>query len=152
MRYGFCIALLLAAGAAQAQVQIKDPWIRATVAQQPVTGAFMKIESAVSARLVEVRSPVAGRVELHQTRIEQGIARMHHVPAIPLPAELKPGGFHVMLMDLKRQLKAGEIVPLEVVVEGADGKRQVVAVQAPVRPIHGKAAPHGDAGAHGKGH
>ena len=143
-----CFLLCFATGAA-AQVLVKDPWVRATVPQQAVTGAFMKLESPAAARLVEARSPVAGRVELHETRIEQGVARMHHVEAVPIPAELKPGGYHVMLMDLKRQLKAGETVPLELVVEAADGKRQVIPVQAPVRPIDARAPAHGQ---HGKGH
>jgi hypothetical protein len=130
---------------------VKDPWVRATVAQQPVSGAFMKIESKQRARLLEVRSPVAGRVEMHESSIEGGIARMRKVESIALPAELKPGGYHVMLIDLKRQLKAGETVPLELVVEGADGKRQVVALKAPVRPIHGT-APQESGHGHGHGH
>jgi copper(I)-binding protein len=139
----FLLAFGLAAGAL-AQVQVKEPWVRATIGQHPMTGAFMKIESPAKGRLVEVRSPVAGRVELHETRIDQGVAKMRQVDAIQLPAELRPGGYHVMLMSLKRELKAGETVPLELVVEGADGKRQTVAVQAPVRPI--------DSRHQGKGH
>lgn len=139
-----CLLLLFAAAAA-AQVQVKDPWIRATVAQQAVTGAFMRIEGPAKGRLVEVKTPVAGRVELHETRIEQGVAKMNHVKSIALPADLKPGGYHIMLMDLKRELKAGDSVPLELVVDAADGTRHLVMIQAPVRPIHG-------AGHHGKGH
>jgi copper(I)-binding protein len=151
------LLLLGFAVGAVAQVEVKDPWVRATASQQGVSGAFMKIESREKARLVEVRSPVAERVELHETRVEQGIVRMHHVTAIALPAELKPGGYHVMLMALRRQLNAGETVPLELVVEGSDGKRQVLAVHAPVRPIHGKAAahkdgPHPPVHGHQKGH
>jgi copper(I)-binding protein len=143
MNRAIAATLLCVAAAAHAQVQVKDPWVRASVPQQAVTGAFMKIDSPPGATLVEVRSRAAGRVLLHETRIDQGIARMQHVTAVPLPAELKPGGYHVMLMELKRELKAGETVPLELVVEGADGKRRIVEVDAPVRSIHGK--PH-----HGK--
>jgi copper(I)-binding protein len=142
MKTLFVMAVLCLAAAAHAQVQVKDAWVRATVPQQAVTGAFMKLESPAAARLVEVRSPLAGRVELHETRIERGIASMHHVTAVPIPSELKPGGYHVMLMELKRQLNAGEVVPLELVVEGPGGKRQVIAVNAHVRPI-------GARGAHG---
>jgi copper(I)-binding protein len=79
--------------------------------------------------------------------MEHGVAQMRHVQAIALPAELKPGGYHIMLMALKRQLKAGETVPLELVLETAGGKRQVVPVQAPVRPMQGQpGAAHGHTG------
>jgi copper(I)-binding protein len=93
-----------------------------------------------------VRSPLAGRVELHETRIEQGVAKMRRVQSLDIPAggsaELKPGGYHVMLMDLKRELKEGDTVPIELVVEERGGRRQVVEVRAQVRPI-------GARGAHG---
>jgi VCBS repeat-containing protein len=60
---------------------------------------------------------------------------------LALPAgqavELKPGGYHVMLMDLKRQLKAGDSVPVTLVVEGADGKRENIEIQAPVKALGG---------------
>jgi len=145
----FIVAVLLActAAVAHAQVSVKEPWVRATTPQQAVTGAFMRIDSSAPARLVEVRSPIAGRVELHETRIEQGVARMRHVQTLAIPVELKPGGYHVMLMDLKRQLKAGETVPLELVVE-AGGKRQVIAVKAQVRAIDARGGGQG----HGHGH
>jgi copper(I)-binding protein len=61
------------------------------------------------------------------------------VPALELPAgkavELKPGGYHLMLMDLKATLKAGDTVPLTLVVEGKDGKRETLEVKAPVRAL-----------------
>jgi copper(I)-binding protein len=137
------IAVLLSAAAlsARGQVQVKDPWVRATVSHQQVTGAFMQLSSPRNARLVEVRSPVAGRVELHETRMEHDVMRMRAVRAIDIPAgkgaELKPGGYHVMLMNLKRQVKEGETVPLTLVFEAADGKRSTVEVNAPVRPLSG---------------
>jgi hypothetical protein len=138
--------LLCLATGAVAQVQAKDPWVRATAPQQRTTGAFMRLESALGARIVDVRSPLAGRVELHETRIEQGVAKMRRVQSLDIPAggsaELKPGGYHVMLMDLKRELKEGDTVPIELVVEERGGRRQVVEVRARVRPI-------GARGAHG---
>ena len=146
MKVVVAIAMLTLAAVAQAQVEVKDPWVRATT-PQAVTGAFMKLESRAPAKLVEVRSPVAGQVELHETRMEHGVAKMMHVHSIALPAELKPGGYHVMLMALKRQLKEGETVPLELVVE-TGGKRQIVAVKASVRSIQGQPQKKG----HGHGH
>jgi hypothetical protein len=137
------IAFLMSAAAlsARGQVQVENPWVRATVPQQSVTGAFMKLSSPQNARLIEARSPVAGKVELHETRMENDIMRMRAVHAIDIPAgkgaELKPGGYHMMLMGLKRQIKEGETVPLTLVVESADGKRSNVEVKAQVPMEHG---------------
>lgn len=73
--------------------------------------------------------------------------KMRQVPSIALPAgktvELKPGGYHVMLLDLKQQVQEGQTVPLTLIIEGKDGKRESVQVQAPVRPLATKAAPSG---------
>ena len=68
---------------------------------------------------------------------------MRPAGALELPAgkavELKPGGYHVMLMDLPKEVKAGETVPLQLVLEASDGKRQTVDVQAPVRAVNAAA-------------
>src|SRR3989304_5360920 len=115
---------------ALAQVEVKDPWVRGTVSQQKATGAFMQIKSQKAARLVEIRSPVAGVVEIHEMRMEKDIMRMRALRGLDLPAgktvEFKSGGYHVMLLGLKRQLKAGDTVPLTLVIEGTDGKRETV--------------------------
>jgi copper(I)-binding protein len=123
-----------------AQVTVNDPWVRATVAQQKATGAFMQITSAQDARLVEVKSPVAGMVEVHEMTMEGNVMKMRALPnGLDLPAgksvELKPGGYHVMLMDLKQQMKEGDIVAVTLVVEGRDKKRSFIEVKAPVRPL-----------------
>lgn len=137
----FLLALLasLSAAAAHAQPTVTDPWVRATVPQQQATGAFMRLRSTEDARLVEVRSPVAGIVELHEMKMEGSVMKMRAVPVIELPAgrdvDFRPGGYHVMLMDLKRQLQVGEQVPLALVIEERGGRRRVVDVTAPVRPL-----------------
>ncbi len=124
---------------AQAQTTVKDAWVRGTVAQQKATGAFMQISSAQGGRLVSAASPAAGVVEIHEMAMEGNTMRMRAVPALELPAgktvELKPGGYHVMLMDLKAPLKAGEQVTLTLVVEGKDGKRETLELQAPVKAL-----------------
>jgi periplasmic copper chaperone A len=133
-----CATLLLCAGA-HAQVKITDAWVRGTVAQQKASGAFMQITSASGGRLLEVSTPLAGVAEIHEMAMQGDMMRMRAVPALELPAgktvELKPGGYHVMLMDLKQQLKAGDSVPLTLVVEGKDGKRETLQVKAPVRAL-----------------
>jgi periplasmic copper chaperone A len=132
-------ALLIAAGAVGAQTTVKDAWVRGTVAQQNASGAFMHITSAKGGKLLEVSSPVAGVAEIHEMAMQGDMMRMRAVPALELPAgkavELKPGGFHVMLMDLKQQLKPGDSVPLTLVVEGKDGKRETLQIKAPVRSL-----------------
>jgi copper(I)-binding protein len=129
-------AALLVATSAVAQVTVTDPWVRGTVTGQMATGAFMQLKSAADAKLVEARSAVAGVVEIHEMRLENDIMRMRAVDALALPAgrsvELKPGGYHVMLMDLKQPLKEGDTVPVTLVVESR-GKRETIEVSAPVR-------------------
>lgn len=137
------VSAALLCGTAQAQVTVKDPWVRATVAQQKATGAFMQLQSVQEARLVGARSPVAGVVEVHEMTLVGDVMKMRAIPSLPLPAgkavELKPGGYHVMLMDLKAAVKDGETVPVTLIVEGRDGQRQNIEIQAPVRGM--KAAP-----------
>jgi len=118
-------ALLLAwAGAGHAQVQVKDAWARPAVQGQSATGAFMSLTSADGARLVGASSPVAGVVEIHEMAMDGNVMKMRAVPGVDLPpgrsVELKPGGYHVMLMDLKRPLKLGERVPVELRFETRD--------------------------------
>lgn len=138
-KFGALLACALVSGAALAQVTVSGPWIRATVPQQKSAGVFMQLRSARDARLVAVRTPVAGHAEIHQMEMQGQTMRMHAVPAIELPAgqavNLASGGYHVMLFDLKRQLKAGETVPLTLVVEGAGHQRENVNVAVPVKPI-----------------
>jgi periplasmic copper chaperone A len=127
-----------------AQVTVKDPWIRATVPQQKASGAFMQITAAQDTRLVEAKSPVAGVVEIHEMKMENNVMKMRAVPGVDVPAgkavDLKPGGYHVMLMDLKEQMKEGATVPVTLVFEGKDKKRETVEVKATVRPLAGGAA------------
>ena len=134
------LALSLAAlSAAQAQVSVTEPWVRATVPQQKATGAFMQLKAEKGARLVSAQSPAAGIVEIHEMAIVDNVMKMRQIPGLDLPAgkpvELKPGGYHVMLMDLKAPLKEGESVPLTLVFEGADRRQETVEVKAPVRAL-----------------
>ena len=128
---------------AAAQVTVKDPWIRATVPQQKATGAFMQLSAAQDTRLVEAKSPVAGTVEIHEMKMENNVMKMRAVQGVDIVAgkavDLKPGGYHVMLMELKEQMKDGASVPVTLVFEGKDKKRETVEVKATVRPLAGGA-------------
>lgn len=133
------IAGSLFSGAVFAQVSVSEPWVRATVPAQKVTGAFMRVQSAAPARLVGVQADVAGRAELHEMAMDGQTMRMRRVESIELPAgkpvNLASGGYHVMLFDLKRQVKEGENVAITLTVQDAAGKKQDVKVAAPVRPL-----------------
>jgi len=130
---------LMLASSAGAQVTVDQAWVRATAPGQPVAGAYLKVESAQAAALVAVRTPVTARAEIHEMKMEGGIMKMRPVTRIELPAgktvELKPGGYHLMLMNIAKPLRAGETVPITLVIEGADKKRQEVEVKAEVRDM-----------------
>ena len=147
----FLAAALAAALAAHAQVAVSDPWVRGTVAGQKATGAFMQLKADSDVSLVGASSPVAGIVEIHEMKMDAGVMRMSAVSALPLPAgkavELKPGGYHVMLMALKAPLKEGDSVPVTLTFKDKDGKASTMLVNAPVKAL--TAAPPA-AAAHGK--
>jgi copper(I)-binding protein len=141
----FCSALTLAsATVAHAQVTVKDPWVRGTVASQKATGAFMQLTTTEAVRLVEARSGAAKIVEIHEMRMEGDRMMMQAVPGLDLvpgkTLELKPGGYHVMLIDVVKPLNAGDKVPLTLVLEGKDKKRIQVDVSAEVRALNAKPA------------
>lgn len=144
---GTAAALALVTQAALAQTTVKDPWIRGTVAQQKATGMFGHFMSAGGGKLVSGSSPVAGVVEIHEMTMDGNVMKMRALTAgLDLPAgkavELKPGGYHVMLMDLKQQLKAGDTVPLTLVVEGKDGKKEALELKVPVKAVNAPADAH----------
>jgi periplasmic copper chaperone A len=136
----FALAMSIAfAASAAAQVTVREPWIRATVPAGQATGAFMELVSRQDARLVEVRSPAAGIIEIHQMSMQGDRMMMSAVDGIDLPAgktvALASGGYHIMMMDLKRQMKAGETVPMTLVIQGKGKKQETVEVQVPVKPL-----------------
>lgn len=134
-----CVFALLIASSAVAGVTAKDAWVRGMVKGQTATGAFMTLTSTEPAKLVGVKTLAAPMAEVHASSMEKGVMHMHSVESVELPAgkpvELKPGGHHVMLMNVARPLAAGDTVPLTLVIEDAKGKRTEVAVQAQVRPL-----------------
>ncbi|MGH8681783.1 MAG: copper chaperone PCu(A)C [Burkholderiales bacterium] len=140
MKTAWLVALALGlAASAQAQVNVSSAWVRGTVQGQKATGAFMQLRSPGGATLVGVESPAAGVAEIHEMRMEGNTMRMRAVPRLDLPAgqavDLKPGGYHIMLMNLKAPLKKGESVPIRLKFQGKDGKAQEVEVKAEVRDL-----------------
>lgn len=139
------ILLALASSAAFAQTTAADPWVRGTVAQQKATGLFVQLTSAQGGRLVSASSPMASSVEIHEMAMDGNVMTMRALPdGLALPpgkaVALKPGGYHIMLMGLKQALKTGDSVPVTLVIESADKKRETLEIKAPVRAL-GTAAP-----------
>jgi len=153
--------LLLASSVLHAQsVDVSGAWVRATVPGQMGTGAFMRLVSRDGARLVGVSSPVAGVAEVHEMKMEGDVMKMRSMPVLELPAgqavQLKPGGLHLMLMDLKQPLPKGGTVPVTLRFQDAQGQasqlelRLPVSAAAPAAAGAGAAAPtEGKAGQHG---
>jgi hypothetical protein len=150
---GACVAL---PAIASAQTTVQEPWVRATVAQQKASAMFARVTSTQGGKLVGASSPVAGVVEVHEMTTEGNVMKMRAVASLDLPAGkavvLSPSGYHVMLMDLKQALKEGETVPVTLVVEGKDGKRENVEVKAAVRPLAAAAGGKGHEGHEGHKH
>jgi copper(I)-binding protein len=128
-------------------VTITDAWARATVQGQKATGAFMKITAKDNTKLVGVSSPVAGVAEIHEMKMEKDVMKMAALPnGLDLPAgkavELKPGSYHVMLMDLKAPLTKDTTVPLTLTLQDAKGVKSnvelkvLVGMQPPMMQSH----------------
>ena len=137
MRTILCAVLLAASATAQGQVEARAAWARATVQGQTTAGAYMQITSSERASLVGVESPAAAGAEIHETRMEGKVMRMRALSRLELfpgkTVELKPGGHHIMLLELKRPLKKGEVVPIRLRLEMKDKSVRTLEVRAEVR-------------------
>ena len=142
----FTAALLCQAALAQ-NVVVKDAWVRATVQGQKATGAFMSLSSPGGSHLKSVSTPVAGVAQVHEMRMEGDIMKMQALEnGLDLPAgktvELKPGSYHIMLMDLKMPLPKDSSIPLTLVfvdARGVESKTELklpVATMAPMAHMH----------------
>jgi len=149
------IALIaLAAGSVSAQqteksatVEIKDIWARATAGASKISAAYATLSNKGSTedRLVSASTPVAGTVELHTMTMDGDIMRMRQIPSIDVKSgasvELKPGGLHIMLLDLKAPLKEGQKFPLTLTFEKAgtetvDVEVKSIGATGHAKPMH----------------
>ena len=141
----------VASGSLYAQnVDVKNAWVRASVQGQKATGAFMQLTASQPTTLVGVASPVAGVAEVHEMKMEGDVMRMRALSqGLPLPAgkpvALTPGGYHVMLMDLKATLPKDSTIPLTLTFKDAKGVESRVELKLPVATTApgGAAAPAG---------
>ncbi len=118
-------------------VEVKNAWARATVKGQMATGAFMTLTAKEGTKLVGAVSPVAGVAQVHEMKMDGGVMKMAEVNGgLALPAgkavELKPGGFHIMLMDLKEPLVKDSTVPVTLMFKDAKGVESKIELKLPV--------------------
>ena len=130
-------SLVIASHVAAQTLTISNAWVRATVQGQKATGAFMTVMSKENAKLLSVSTPVAGIVEIHEMKMDKDVMKMAALPnGLELPAgkavDLKPGGYHIMLMDLKLPLNKDVGVPLTLTFQDSSGKKSQQVVQVPV--------------------
>lgn len=130
------LATALLSTSAWAQVKIDQAWARATVQGQKATGAFMTLTASQPLQLVAVSSPVAGVAEIHEMKMEGNVMKMRALPVLHLPAgqavALKPGGHHLMLMDLKAPLAPNSSVSLTLTFKDAQGVQSQQQLSLPV--------------------
>ncbi|HYD77376.1 copper chaperone PCu(A)C [Ramlibacter sp.] len=151
---GAALALASIAGAwaqAAAPVTVLAPWARASVPGQRASGAFMTLVAQEPLTLVRVSTPAAGVAEVHEMKMEGDVMRMRAVDGLELkpdqPVQLKPGGYHLMLMELKAPLVANTQLPLTLTFRTAAGETRELALQVPVSATPPREA--GAAAAHG---
>ena len=146
-----CAVIVLAAVSVHAQVEVSDAWVRATGQGQKATGVFMNLTAKKATRLVGVKTDLTTSAEVHEMKMEKDVMKMQAVKALDLPAgktvALKPGSYHVMLMDLSKPLDEGSPVVLTLLFEDAAGVKtqQEVNVVAKKMAMGGKDKPqHGE--------
>lgn len=109
-----CVSHLLQAAEL---VRIDNAWVRSTFSGQDVSVAYMTLTSTQNTSLLSIESNVTKSVEIHSMSMQNGVMKMRMLKDLPLtagkPYKLEPGGFHLMLFDLKKPLTVGEQVNLE---------------------------------------
>jgi copper(I)-binding protein len=137
----FSLACLLAACQAKtsavAGVKITDSWVRENAPGQSVGAAYMTLTSPQDSTFVYAETPAAGLVEIHSMHMENGVMKMRMLEELTLkagkPEKLAPGGFHLMLFDLKKPLKAGENTTFKLCFKDKAGKITHQNVTLPVK-------------------
>jgi copper(I)-binding protein len=131
------LAVILFACSKQApEISITDNWVRATAEGQDVGTAYMTITSASDTSLIKVESSASDSVEIHSMSMENGVMKMRMLEQLDLksnsPNKLAPGGFHLMLFDLKSPLKAGETVSFNLHFKNKGGKENLATFNSPI--------------------
>ncbi|MFM9913652.1 MAG: copper chaperone PCu(A)C [Methylophilaceae bacterium] len=122
---------------ANAAVTISDAWARASRPGQEIGAAYMTLSSSEWSCLTKVSSGAAGAVEIHSMSMDNGVMKMRMLEHLELPAgkpvKLAPGGFHLMLFDLKKPLAAGGSIDLTLTFENEKGKAESKKMTLPIK-------------------
>jgi hypothetical protein len=128
--------ILFACSKKTPEINITDNWVRSTAEGQDVGAAYMTITSASDTSLVKVESSATDGVEIHNMSMENGVMKMRMLEQLDLkansPNKLAPGGFHLMLFDLKQPLKAGETVSFTLHFKNKAGKENLETIKSPI--------------------
>ena len=146
------LSSLMVSSAWAQNVSVQSAWARATVQGQKATGAFMTLTSKTDTKLVGVSTSVAGVAEVHEMKMDNNVMQMRALPdGLPLPAgkavALQPGGFHLMLMDLKLPLQKDTTIPLTLRFKDPKGLESSLDIKVPVSqvaPAGAKVQHHGE--------
>ena len=135
-----CFSLLFALTAcaeADQDISISDAWVRATAPGQQVAAAYMSLQSKQGSTLIKAESNLAGTVEIHSMTMENDVMKMRMLDELPLPAgktvRLEPGGYHLMLFDLKQPLSAGGTGEFTLHFRDQSGELRSMTVKLPVK-------------------
>ena len=146
------LSSLMVSSAWAQNVSVQSAWARATVQGQKATGAFMTLTAKTATTLVGVSTSVAGVAEVHEMKMDNNVMQMRALPdGLALPAgkavALQPGGYHVMLMDLKLPLQKDTTIPLTLRFKDAKGVESSLDIKLPVSqvaPAGGQKHQHGE--------
>ena len=133
----FIASILISACSKQDSIEIKNQWVRASNDGQDVGAAYMTIVSNENTSLIAIDSDVADAIEIHSMSMENGVMKMRMLDTLDLiagkPTELSPGGFHLMLFDLKKPLTAGNEAHFTLHFKNKAGQEKIVAVISPIK-------------------
>ena len=142
-RYVFGLVLISLSASVYAEVKVSNAWVKPTAPGQPVAGAYMQLTSDTDVDVVSASSSVAAKTEIHEMNMVGDVMKMRRIDELALkagkPVDLKPGGYHLMLIDLDHQIKAGEIVPIELVTRDKAGKKNTIYLKVSAQPAPLKA-------------
>ena len=133
----FLFSLTVSSAYAADKLVISDAWVRATAPGQQAGAAYMTLKSNADITLTKVQSDVCGSVEIHEMTMKNGIMKMRMKDSLPLstgkPFKLEPGGFHLMLFDLKKPLKPGDQVAFSLEFKGRNRKVETQKISVPIK-------------------
>ena len=133
----FIASILISACSKQDSIEIKNQWVRASNDGQDVSAAYMTIVSNEDTSLIAIDSDVADVIEIHSMSMENGVMKMRMLDTLDLiadkPTELSPGGFHLMLFDLKKPLTAGKEAHFTLHFKNKAGQEKTISITSPIK-------------------